>query len=95
MALFFEYLDVIVTCECYCLDGPSICIDHCNGQNMEKAAAGLPKQGEHAEEQSMLLAQMGKVPSFSSCSTVLQNPKNSVYFGEDKKTHKLILAFEV
>ena len=52
---------------------------------MEKAAAGLPKQGEHAEKQSMLLAQMGKVPSFPSCSTVLQNPKNSVYFGEDKK----------
>ena len=74
-----------MTCECYCLDGPSICIDHCNGQNMEKAAAGLPKQGEHAEKQSMLLAQMGKVPSFPSCSTVLQNPKNSVYFGEDKK----------
>ena len=56
---------------------------------MEKAAAGLPKQGEHAEEQSMLLAQMGKVPSFSSCSTVLQNPKNSVYFGEDKKNTQI------
>ena len=67
---------------------------------MEKAAAGLPKQGEHAEEQSMLLAQMGKVPSFSSLSTVLQIPKiNSVYFGgrftDKKNTHKLILAFEV
>ena len=89
-----------MACEYYCLDEPSICIDHCNGQNMEKAAAGLPKQGEHAEEQSMLLAQMGKVPSFSSCSTVLQIPKiNSVYFGgrftDKKNTHKLILAFEV